>query len=379
MAEIYARLQHITNLDVRTPELLGRDIKRNLILLGGPKANPVTKEFYAAHKKELTFRLDDGVIYDGEQHVIVIPGYIQEATHSIEHLVVDYGLVLYADNPFGSSTKVLHLAGIRGCGTLAAALAVTDDTSLHIIEQWLTTWHAGGCEHSFMEILVKIRARQGTVVRGTLSIEKLIVNHSPKQWSWASTNHQELQPVTPHQLSITLNGSGKKESSVEAITINGQELNCARSPDRRRLLYALAKHSKEDFLAARSETNGWIMPSALAKEMWNINAETGALELSPDLRRVVADSIITWARHLSKKGQLKLDKKICLDHHYVNNNILVFDHDLKKRITDLVYMINHDAKATFGNDFHLIEAQHGCGYRLNVHPALISFTNPGHK
>lgn len=378
MGKIYARLQHRTNFEMCTPEQLGSDIKKNLILLSGPIANSITKELYASKAMELGLRLDDGLVYDKDEYIVLTPEYLPGETRSIKDLTVDYGLIVYTNNPFGTHTKVLHLAGIRGCGTIAAALAVTDDTFLHRIEECYAEFPktVGSCkpQQQTVEILVKVRARCGKVDPATLSLEILTVNSGRNSWSWNSKTYQELQPVPPHRLSITLNGRGEQDSSVEAIMINDQKLNCARSPDRRRLLYVLAKHSKRNYLA-QSETNGWLMAGALAKKLWNINDETGASELSPDLRRVVSESIITWARHLSKKGRLKLDKKICLDHHYVSREILVFDHDLKKRITDLVYMINHDAKVSFGTDFQLIESQHGRGYRLNIHPALISFTN----
>ena len=378
MGKIYARLQHLTDLDVRMPEQVGSEIKKNLILISGPKTNPLTKELYASQAMAWKLKLDDGVIYDKEQQMVVTPQYLPGKTRRLEDLTTDYGVIVYMDNPFGSHSKVLHLAGIRGCGTVAAALAITEEKFLHRIEECLADQLNPGrypkSKPHAVEILVKVNAREGKVDPVTLSLEMLTCKSRRKSWSWKSTTYQQLQHVPPHKFSITLNGKDEQELSLAAVTIDDLELKCVRSPDRRRLLYVLAKQSREEYLA-RSESAGWVMGSDLAKELWNINTESGASELSPGLRRLVSDSIITWARHLSKKRLLTLDEKITLDHHYVNSEILIFEHDLKKRVTDLVYGINHDAKTTFGKDFHLIETQHGRGYRLNIHPALISITH----
>jgi hypothetical protein len=71
--EIYAKLQRIIRADLRTPELLGDDICRNLILIGGKKANPVAKHFQALKHANVSFDLEDGVIYDKEKHAVLIP------------------------------------------------------------------------------------------------------------------------------------------------------------------------------------------------------------------------------------------------------------------------------------------------------------------
>ena len=374
MGEIYSRLHPLPRLDVRTPELLGSDINKNLIVLAGPKANPLTKELYASTKMNLTFRLNDEVIYDGEQQVMVTTSYVPGSTHTIDHLTVDYGLVLYMPNPFGSSTQVLHLAGIRGCGTLAAAIAVTDDKLLHMIDQQLAMSRAVESEDEIIEILVKVDSSQGQVKRGTVSVQKITVHDRRSKWSWASESYQQLKSVRPYRLSVSMKEAVNPASSNVRITVDEQELRFAKSPDRRNLLYCLAKQSKEDY-GAGSDNGGWMIAGELAKELWHIEPETGYSELSPELRRTLAESIMTWVRHLAKKGQLKLDETIPLDHHYINAEILVFDHDMRKRLTDLVYAINHEAKETYGNDFQLIASQHGRGYRLNIHPALISITH----
>jgi hypothetical protein len=80
---------------------------------------------------------------------------------------------------------------------------------------------------------------------------------------------------------------------------------------------------------------------------------------------------MAWARNLEKLGKLKLDENIKLDHNYINSEILVFDLDLKKKIVDLVHLINQEERNKFGSEFHFIESHPGLGYRINIHPALI--------
>ena len=201
---------------------------------------------------------------------------------------MDYGLILYMNNPFGPGTKILHLGGIRGCGTLAAAIAVTENSSLKLIEQRLATQpNPLACptsDHASVEILVKVSATQTKVERKTLSIEKLTVHHRGSGWHWASKSYQERQPVSPHRISVTLSKMGDSSSTLPTLTIDDQELRWARSPDRRTLLSCLTRHSKEDYLTG-AENDGWVLASALAIELWAITPETGMVELSPELRR----------------------------------------------------------------------------------------------
>lgn len=57
MGEIFARLQNRIPLEVRIPEQLGSDIRKNLILIAGPKTNSITRELYATQGTPLVFRL----------------------------------------------------------------------------------------------------------------------------------------------------------------------------------------------------------------------------------------------------------------------------------------------------------------------------------
>src|SRR5262245_29259275 len=48
--ELYSWFRGLDNVDVRTPESVGLDVNKNLVLLGGKKANPLTKEFQCSRK-----------------------------------------------------------------------------------------------------------------------------------------------------------------------------------------------------------------------------------------------------------------------------------------------------------------------------------------
>jgi len=73
--ELYAGLRKRGPLDVRTPELLGDDTRENLILIGGRKANPIERNFQRLEHSKPSFDLRDGVIYDKEKHIVLVPQY----------------------------------------------------------------------------------------------------------------------------------------------------------------------------------------------------------------------------------------------------------------------------------------------------------------
>jgi hypothetical protein len=92
------------------------------------------------------------------------------------------------------------------------------------------------------------------------------------------------------------------------------------------------------------------------------------------MKRQVSGAVKRWATHLQRRGKLIFSDKIELDAHYVNSEILIFDLDIKKKIVDLVHMINHEQNNGRGPAFQLIESKCGLGYRINIHPALIFIT-----
>ena len=375
MGEIYAKLQKVKNFDVRHPELLGDSISKNLILIGGQKVNSITKAFQSSKEAGLNFYLEDGVIYDEDKEALVTPEYSKGKKRSLDNLTVDYGLIIYTDNPFGQPAKVLHLAGIKGFGTLAAAIAVTDKMYIRMIQklikEYIKVGSASQLQNKTVEVLVKVCASNGRLRRDSLCVEKIRVSDGRarcKCESWESEEYKKLKKVLPYRLYIDLNNADNGASSV--IRVNDKEVKFSRSPDRLKLVYILAEQAKEDYLN-ESERQGWLNALELAQRLWQIKQRNSVIEMASELRREISNLIITWARHLQKRGKLTLGEDIDLDHEYINSEILVLNFDIKKKIADLVYLINQDQRNKFGSEFQLIETQLGLGYRISIHPALI--------
>jgi hypothetical protein len=374
--EIYAKLQRIIRAELRTPELLGDDICRNLILIGGKKANPIAKHFQELKHTSLSFELDDGVIYDKEKQVVLIPEYKNGQERTLSNAVADYGLIVFTDNPFGKSTKILQIAGIRGFGTLAAAISVVDPVPSHQIDKLLgrliSNRDAPQPKNRTVEILVKASVMNGKIQRESIEIEKLILRNGVASCTWESETFKQLKAVVPHRLYINVMRNSFKVSNIRA-RIDDQEIEFGKSTDRLNAIYFLAKRAKEDYLN-QSENKGWLNAMELAERLWQIKHRSGSIEIPGEIRREICEIIMRWASHLQKKRKLILSEDIKLNHEYINSEILVFDLDIKKRIVDLVHMINHEEKRKYGPGFQLIESKPGLGYRINLHPSLIFLT-----
>jgi hypothetical protein len=369
--EIYAELRKFGYLDVRTPELLGSDISRNLILIGGPKANPIAKNFQALKRDTLTFELDDGVIYDKEKQVVLIPEYASDQERTISHVVADYGLIVYTDNPLGKSTKLLQLAGIKGFGTLASAICLVDRGPSHQIDKLLKSItrnrNATKSQNQTIEILAKVSVMDGRARRDSIQIEKVIVTNGRTRRKWESEAYHQLKTVGPHRLNITRTPS--KTINIKA-RFGNREISLGQSADRQNAIYYLAKQAREDYLT-QSDNKGWVSALALAERLWQVKHRNGVINLPDEMKKQITENIKRWATHLERRGDLTLSDKIKLDSDYINSEILVLDSDIRKKIVDLVHMINHEEKKGFGSGFQLIESKPRLGYRVNLHPALI--------
>src|SRR5262245_22710239 len=92
IGEMYAGFQNLKALAIRTPEFLGDDIEKNLILLSGKKANTITRDFQTSKALSLNFELEDGVIYDREESVVVSTQYLSSGQRTLDQVSADYGL-----------------------------------------------------------------------------------------------------------------------------------------------------------------------------------------------------------------------------------------------------------------------------------------------
>ncbi|MDZ4342573.1 MAG: hypothetical protein U1E51_09095 [Candidatus Binatia bacterium] len=369
--EVYASLRKRGHLDVRTPELLGDDTRENLILIGGRKANPIARDFQRLEYSKLSFDLRDGVIYDKQKHIVLVPQYAAGQERTLANLVADYGLISTTDNPFGKSTKILQLAGIRGFGTLAAAIALVDPRPVRTIEKILTRLirrHALQPKNLTVEILVRVSVSRGRARRDSLAIEKIKVSNGRTSRTWESEAYGQLKPVSPHGLYIDVVRSASKAPIIRA-RIDNEEITFTKSSDRMKTIYLLAKQAIEDDLN-RSGNQGWMNAVQLAESLWQIKLTSGGSELIGELRTEVSEAIRRWANHLERQGKLLLPDNVTVDHQYINSEILIFDSDIKKKVVDLIHMINHEQSKN-NTGFQLIESKPGLGYRINIHPALI--------
>jgi hypothetical protein len=374
--EIYAYLRGLQHLDVRTPDLLGDDLSENLIVIGGRKANPVGKDVQARLDGALSFDLDDGIIRDKEKQIVLTPQYAKGKERTIGNVIVDYGLLVFTGNPYGKSTHLLYLAGIKGFGTLAAAIAAVDPQPVRQIEtllKRLETEPSARCHDSgTLEVLVKVSVTNGRVRRESVQVEKIRARNGSTARTWESKTYTQLEKVVQQRLYIAVGGTPLKPLSIRA-RIDNREINLGKSTDRHNAIYCLAKQFREDYLK-QSDNNGWVNGIVLAQRLWQIKHTAGAIEIPDEIKRQISETIKRWVTHLERRGELSLSKNIKLDSHYINSEILVFDSDIKKKIVDLVHMINDEGKHECGPGVQLIECKPGLGYRINFHPALIFIT-----
>lgn len=123
MAELRAHFKGIglPDVAVTNADLLGGDsLKSNLILLGGPDANKITKDAVVAI--DSTFQFGDPSehvisFYDSETGKTYAPSKRVDS-QDIER---DYGVIIKTDNPFAKDKKILIIAGSFGYGTWAGA------------------------------------------------------------------------------------------------------------------------------------------------------------------------------------------------------------------------------------------------------------------
>jgi len=97
-------------------EPMGDEIENDIILLGGPKNNQITKLFFEKlNLKEIVSQEADSTIWwKGESY----KGKIENGK-----VKNDYGIIIKMSNPFskGKNTKILLFSGSRTFGTIAAA------------------------------------------------------------------------------------------------------------------------------------------------------------------------------------------------------------------------------------------------------------------
>lgn len=124
----------IKDIDVvPTYNFSGDRYQNNLILLGGPDANKLTREVY--NKLETNFRFgnpdkNEITLYDSKEKMKYSPKY-----NSNNEVVGDYGFAFKSKNPFNPETDVIILAGCFGFGTCSAAQIFETNRIIQEIEK----------------------------------------------------------------------------------------------------------------------------------------------------------------------------------------------------------------------------------------------------
>lgn len=92
-------------------------LKSNLILIGGPTTNIITKKVLSNIHSTLKFEELSLAILDTKENKKYVPSVDRSGDDG-----VDYGLIIRAKNPFEKSKKVVVIAGSWGYGTWAGAI-----------------------------------------------------------------------------------------------------------------------------------------------------------------------------------------------------------------------------------------------------------------
>jgi hypothetical protein len=110
----------------------GDSLKTNLILLGGPDANSITR--LVLERVPLTLRAGDPGIHEVSIHdqrtgAVFSPRLTSNSLGQAQ-VKTDYGLLVKAPNPFQQGSHVLIIAGSFGYGTWAGVRLAQDETFL---------------------------------------------------------------------------------------------------------------------------------------------------------------------------------------------------------------------------------------------------------
>jgi len=108
----------ITKFSIVSDEnIQGDDLKNNLILIGGPIANVITKQVMEKVNTSFKFEGKDGAIKDSVTKRNYIPNFDRQPNEQS----IDYSLVIFTYNPFDPTKKVIIIAGSLAFGTWAGA------------------------------------------------------------------------------------------------------------------------------------------------------------------------------------------------------------------------------------------------------------------
>lgn len=108
----------IKNVVINYDNKIDKDaLKSNLILIGGPTTNNITKMVLSNIHSTLNFEKSSLAIFDTKENEEYKPSVSPSGDGG-----VDYGLIIRARNPFEKSKKAVVIAGSWGYGTWAGAI-----------------------------------------------------------------------------------------------------------------------------------------------------------------------------------------------------------------------------------------------------------------
>jgi hypothetical protein len=138
-------------------QLAASDMRENLVVIGGPKANRAALKLDEAGVSRLRFeRIDGGyAVRDTLEGRLYRPSESQTRVSGQQvRTIVDYGVIVSAMNPFNPQRRVLYMAGAGSTGTFAAVqmcAAQADDLARAF----------GGNPRETFECLVRYRMTAG--------------------------------------------------------------------------------------------------------------------------------------------------------------------------------------------------------------------------
>ena len=111
----------IQEIDVRPYFAISEeDRHKNIISLGGPKANPYSRRLF--DRDGLVLYLRSSYIWDAAKKWALLPKYSPQLTT----IVNDFGLITLIPQPVAGNYRLI-IAGLKGSATLAAAYLLSDD------------------------------------------------------------------------------------------------------------------------------------------------------------------------------------------------------------------------------------------------------------
>jgi hypothetical protein len=110
-------------------QLQGRSLSDNLILLGGPNNNLISRKFLGTINPTFSWPLDDSNVI-GIRDIARSTVYNPTISWSDEGTSTDYGIIISHRNPFSCGGRALLIAGCFGFGTWAGARFISSSEFL---------------------------------------------------------------------------------------------------------------------------------------------------------------------------------------------------------------------------------------------------------